>query len=81
MPAPPRPERRFLGLVALLALAAALRVPGLRYGLPFPLLNPDEESIVPRAWAMAHEGRVDPGWYDYPSLLFDVLAPVQAAVG
>jgi 4-amino-4-deoxy-L-arabinose transferase-like glycosyltransferase len=52
-------------------------MPGLRYGLPFPLLNPDEESIVPRAWAMAHDPSLDPGWYDYPTLLFDLLALFQ----
>ncbi len=63
---------------ALLALAAGLRLTGIRYGLPFPLLNPDEASIVPRAWDMGHRPGLDPGWYDYPSLLMDVLAPVQA---
>ena len=66
---------------AILALAAALRLTGLRYGLPYPLLNPDEQSIVPRAWDMAHGGGLDPGWYDYPSLLMAVLAPVQAFSG
>jgi len=66
-------------LAGLLAVAAALRLPGLDYGLPFALLNPDERSLVPRAWAMAHEGRLDPGWYDYPSLLLALLAPLQAA--
>ncbi len=71
-------ERSWLALAALLVLAAALRVPGLRYGLPFPLLNPDEASIVPRAWELAHGGGLDPGWYDYPSLSFSVLAPFQA---
>src|SRR5207237_1705712 len=36
-------------LGALLALAAALRAVGIEYGLPFGnLLNPDEQSIVPR---------------------------------
>jgi len=69
--------RKWLELAALLVLAAALRVPGLRYGLPFPLLNPDELSIVPRGWALAHGGGLDPGWYDYPSLLFTLLAPFQ----
>jgi len=49
----------------------------LRYGLPFPLLNPDEASIVPRAWEMASRGGLDPGFYDYPSLLFDLLALAQ----
>ena len=76
----PRPDRRWLALGGLLLLAAALRIPGLRYGLPFPLLNPDEESIVPRAWAIGHGDGLDPGWYDYPSLLFYLLAPLEALV-
>jgi 4-amino-4-deoxy-L-arabinose transferase-like glycosyltransferase len=64
--------------LALVALAAALRLPGLDYGLPFPLLNPDERSLVPRAWSMGNGGGLDPGWYDYPSLLLALLAPLQA---
>lgn len=67
-----------LALAAVLALAAALRLPGLEYGLPFPLLNPDEASIVPRAWELVHGGGLDPGWYDYPSLLIELMAPFQA---
>ena len=47
------------------------------YGLPFPLLNPDEESIVPRAWEMRHGGGLDPGWFDYPTLLMYAIAPFQ----
>ena len=67
-----------LGLLgAILALAAALRTVGARSGLPLPLLNPDETNIVPRAWEVVHGGGLDPGWYDYPSLLFLVLAPTQ----
>ena len=69
--------RHFVPLGGLLVLAAALRLPGLAYGLPFPLLNPDERSIVPRAWELVHGGGLDPGWYDYPSLLLLVLAPLQ----
>ena len=65
-------------LAAVVALAAALRLPGLHYGLPYSLLNPDEGSIVPRAWEMVHGGGLDPGWYDYPSLLLELLAPFQA---
>jgi 4-amino-4-deoxy-L-arabinose transferase-like glycosyltransferase len=65
-------------LAAVLALATGLRLVGLRYGLPFPLLNPDEANIVPRAWELAHEGSLDPGWYDYPALLMELLAPFQA---
>ncbi len=62
----------------LLALAAALRLVGIAYGLPLPVLNPDERNIVPRAWSIGHGERLDPAFYDYPSLLFTVLAPVQA---
>jgi Dolichyl-phosphate-mannose-protein mannosyltransferase len=68
-------------LGAILALAAGLRLTGIRYGLPYPLLNPDEASIVPRAWEMVHGGGLDPGWYDYPSLLMELLAPFQAFAG
>lgn len=73
-----RPDR--VALAAILVLAAALRLVGVRYGLPYPLLNPDEASIVPRAFAMVHGGHLDPGWYDYPSLLMALLAPAQALV-
>ena len=58
-------------------MAGALRTVGAGFGLPLPLLNPDEENIVPRAWELVHGGGLDPGWYDYPSLLFLVLAPSQ----
>ncbi len=54
-----------------------MRLVGITYGLPYPLLNPDEQSIVPRAWEMAHGGGLDPGWYDYPSLVIEALAPAQ----
>ena len=66
-------------LGAVLALAAALRAVGAGAGLPLPLLNPDEENLVPRAWQLVHGGGLDPGWYDYPSLLFLVLGPSQIA--
>jgi 4-amino-4-deoxy-L-arabinose transferase-like glycosyltransferase len=67
----------WLALAALLAGAAAIRLVGVQYGLPFPLLNPDEENIVPRAWRMSHGGGLDPDWFDYPTLLMYVLAPFQ----
>jgi Dolichyl-phosphate-mannose-protein mannosyltransferase len=65
-------------LAALLVGAALLRLDGIRYGLPFGLLNPDEESIVPRAWRMTHGGGLNPGWFDYPTLVMYLLAPFQA---
>jgi 4-amino-4-deoxy-L-arabinose transferase-like glycosyltransferase len=67
-----------VALVALLGGAAALRLVGIRYGLPFPLLNPDERNIVPRAWRMTHGAGADPGWFDYPTLVIYLLAPFQA---
>jgi hypothetical protein len=87
-PAPPpaverrRLEARWAGpkvaLAAILAGAAALRVVGVAYAHPFALFSPDEMSIVPRAWHMAHGGGLDPHWFDYPTLLMYVIAPFQA---
>jgi 4-amino-4-deoxy-L-arabinose transferase-like glycosyltransferase len=68
---------RWVALAALLVGAAALRLVGVQYGLPFPLLNPDEANIVPRAWRISHGGGLDPDWFEYPSLLMYVLAPFQ----
>jgi 4-amino-4-deoxy-L-arabinose transferase-like glycosyltransferase len=66
-------------LIVALAVGAALRVVGIQYGLPFGnLLNPDEQSIVPRAWKLVHGGGGDPHWFDYPTLLMYVNAPFQA---
>jgi Glycosyltransferase family 87 len=80
-----RPEALWGGprvaLVAILAAAAALRLVGVAYGRPFGLLNPDEVSIVPRAWKMVHGGGLDPHWFDYPTLLMYLLAPFQAWAG
>jgi 4-amino-4-deoxy-L-arabinose transferase-like glycosyltransferase len=74
-----RVRRSLPFLAAILGVAAALRLVGIEYGLPFGnLLDPDEQSIVPRAWAIVHGGGLDPHWFDYPSLLLYVLAPFQA---
>jgi 4-amino-4-deoxy-L-arabinose transferase-like glycosyltransferase len=73
-------RRELIALGVILCVAAALRVVGAGYGLPYALLNPDEASIVPRAWRIGHLEALDPGWYDYPSLLMYLMAPVQALV-
>src|SRR5437764_9173331 len=66
-------------LAALVGTGAVLRAVGIQYGLPFGnLLNPDEQSIVPRAWKLVHSGGGDPHWFDYPTLLMYVNAPFQA---
>jgi hypothetical protein len=70
---------RGTALAAILGGAAALRLVGIQYGLPFGnLLNPDEQSIVPRAWKIVHGGGGDPHWFEYPSLLMYLNAPFQA---
>jgi 4-amino-4-deoxy-L-arabinose transferase-like glycosyltransferase len=70
-----------VALTAIVAVAAVVRLVGVRYGLPYSFLNPDESSIVPRAWRIAHGHGLDPRWYDYPSLVMYLLAPVQALYG
>lgn len=63
----------------MLVGAAALRFVGIRYGLPFGgLLNPDELNVVPRAWRMVHGGGADPHWFDWPTLVLYLEAPLQA---
>jgi Glycosyltransferase family 87 len=79
---PERAESRWGGpraaLAAILVGAAALRLVGIRHGLPFEnLLNPDEQNIAPRSWAMVHGGGADPHWFDYPTLLLYLLAPLE----
>jgi hypothetical protein len=40
------------------------------YGLPFGnLLNPDEQSIVPRAWKRVHGGGGAPQWFDFATVV------------
>ncbi len=73
------PFRSTIPLAALLAGAALLRLDGVRYGLPASILNVDEQSIVPRAWRMTHGAGANPDWFDYPTLLMYLLAPLQAA--
>ena len=78
------PDARWGGPATILGLvllgAAALRLVGVRYGLPDDgLLNPDEQLVVSRAWAMTHGDGVDPSpFFDWPSLLLYVQAPFQA---
>jgi 4-amino-4-deoxy-L-arabinose transferase-like glycosyltransferase len=66
-------------LAAILAGAAALRLVGIQYGLPYgSILNPDEQNVVPRAWRMTHGGGLNPHFFDWPTLVTYVVAPFQA---
>ena len=63
-----------LGLVALVAILAgalALRLVGLRFGLPY-VYNPDEVAIMSRALAFA-KGDLNPHNFLYPTFYFYVL--------
>src|SRR5213079_2750747 len=58
-------------LSAVVGLALALRVIGLRYGLP-AVYNPDEIAIMSRALAFA-KGDLNPHNFLYPTFYFYVL--------
>jgi 4-amino-4-deoxy-L-arabinose transferase-like glycosyltransferase len=69
-------------LGAILAGAAALRLAGIQYGLPYgSLLDPDEQNVVPRAWRMTHGGGLNPHFFDWPTLVTYAVAPFQAWQG
>jgi hypothetical protein len=71
-----------VALGAILAVAAALRLVGIQYGLPYgSLLDPDEQNVVPRAWKMVHGGGLDPHFFDWPTLVTYLVAPFQAWEG
>jgi hypothetical protein len=64
-----------LTLLAVLALALALRLHGITWGLPYAFINPDEGTVVPKAFAVAR-GQLNPMFFYYPSFFFYVLAAV-----
>src|SRR5918996_6300701 len=60
-----------VALAALAALALALRLYGIRYGLP-SVYNPDEVAIMARALSFA-KGTLNPHNFLYPTFYFYVL--------
>lgn len=65
---------------APVALAAALAVWSLGFGLPF-LFRPDEEVMVGRAVHIVVEHSLDPLFYNYPPLAFYLFAAAAAVAG
>jgi 4-amino-4-deoxy-L-arabinose transferase-like glycosyltransferase len=59
-------------ILAIMAAGAALRLWGLGFGLPF-VLHPDEHNLTFHAME-ALANRLNPGWFEYPSLMMYVLA-------
>ena len=78
---PDRGAARFRILLALVVLlAAALRFTGLGFGLrhrPYP----DERVFVENAHRMVAERSLDHRYYEYPGLIFTLLAPAIAVAG
>jgi 4-amino-4-deoxy-L-arabinose transferase-like glycosyltransferase len=67
-------------LLAILLLAAALRLWHLDFGLP-ALNDPDEPIFIMTALDMLREGRLNPGWFGHPAtLLFYLLVLVIVGV-
>jgi len=64
-----------VALVAVLALALALRLDGISWGLPYSFVNVDESMVVPRAFAAAR-GHVNPQFFYYPAFYFYLLGAV-----
>ncbi len=65
------PRAASMAIVVIVVLALALRLAGLRYGLP-AVYNPDEVAIMARALAFA-KGSLNPHNFLYPTFYFYVL--------
>jgi len=77
-PVPARGVRT--ALLAILALALALRLWGLTFGLPYQM-QPDEASVIDRTMTMWLTGDLDPHYLTYPSLFYYLQAGWQDAAG
>jgi len=67
-------------LVAVLVLAAGLRLTGLSWGLR-QVPDQDEQPFVDNAARIASRGEWDHGFHQYPGLMFYMLAPAVALAG
>jgi hypothetical protein len=65
--------RTLLDLMIVTAVALALRLSAVDFGLPI-MLHPDEPSNIAVGATMAANGSWDPHYFAYPSLLYDVEA-------
>ena len=71
----PTPRWALAALAAVLALAALLRFTGLGWGLRHPP-HPDERVFVESTLEMLRAGDLDHRYYEYPGLVFYLLAPL-----
>lgn len=70
-----------IAIAALMFLGAAVRVWGLRFGLPLVNARPDELLISDRAIMFIRERTLDPDFFDYPSLYLYLTAALYLAYG
>jgi hypothetical protein len=61
-----------VAVIALLLLAAALRIKGVSWGLPYSYQDPDERVVLLHALRIAR-GHPDPQFFYYPSMFFDMV--------
>mgnify|MGYP000949847019 CR=1 FL=1 len=73
-----RPDLTGVLLLAILALALALRLKGVSWGLPYSFVNADESTVLPKAFAAA-SGHPNPQFFFYPSFFFYLVAAVYLA--
>jgi 4-amino-4-deoxy-L-arabinose transferase-like glycosyltransferase len=66
-------------LLLILAVAAALRVWGLHFGLPNIVTRPDENTIIGAAARFTINGTIDPDFFNYPTLYLYVVGALYAA--
>ena len=70
--------RRHWPLIAVLAVAVAVRLWGVDWGLPY-IYDADEPNNLSRTLIMLQSGDANPHWFHYPSLVFYVYGGVLAA--
>ena len=64
----------------VLAGALAIRLVGINWGLPY-LSHPDEPVNYGVFHAMVHDRTLNPHFFNYPSLFFDIQAFVHGITG
>ncbi len=62
-------KTEFFLLLGILLLAAAVRIPGIGYGLPSTYCRPDEDRLIAVALRLSPSD-LDPGYYLWPGLPF-----------
>ncbi len=66
-------------MLAILVVAAYLRLKGMSWGLPYSYQNPDEKVVLLGAFRIAR-GHPNPEFFYYPSMLFNMIGAVTWAV-